>query len=223
MTTQPTLLAWSGGKDSLWTLHQIQREKSFEVKALLTTVVEDDLRSGMHSIRQSLIQAQAKSLGLELTSILQPAFPKNEVYESTFSEALSIYREQGIKTIAYGDLFLEDIRAFRDEMMSRMNMTAIYPLWQQNTAELAKEIVRSGYEIHIVCVDTEQLDGAFIGRCYDADFLADLPVDVDPCGENGEFHTFVSNGDLFESPVAYTVAGRFMRHNRFLYLDLIGQ
>ncbi len=221
MAQQSVLLAWSGGKDSLWTLRQIRRTTSYGVKALLTTIVETDSRVGMHGIRQGLIEAQAKSLGIPLQPILQTAFPDNEAYEATFSEAITSYRKEGISTIAYGDLFLEDIRAYRDGLMQRLDMSAIYPIWQKDTRALAEEIVRSGYDIRVVCVDTEQLDGAFIGRRYDAEFLSDLPAHVDPCGENGEFHTFVSDGELFQTPVRYSVAGRFMRQHRFLYLDLI--
>jgi len=216
------LLAWSGGKDSMWAMHRLQQDDALTIEALITTFAEDTLRTGMHGVPQSLIQAQADSLGLQLVPVLQPSFPTNELYEHTFNEAISPFRDE-VKTIAYGDLFLEDIRAYRDNMMAKIGLSAIYPLWGRDTTALAQEIVNSDYEITVVCVDTHQLDSQFIGRKYDADFLADLPENVDPCGENGEFHTFVSDGVLFQRPVKFSVAGNFMQLERFLTLDLIAE
>ncbi len=199
------LLSWSGGKDSCLALDELRRSHEVEVAALLTTITEGAERVGMHAVRRSLIAAQAERLGIPLHPIMIPGCPSNEVYERRMGVALAEHRERGIEEVAFGDLFLEEIRAYRETMLASVGMRGLYPIWGRDTAELARGFVGGGFRAILVCVDTRALDRSFAGRLFDADLLSALPAGVDPCGERGEFHTFVFDGPGFASAVRFAV------------------
>jgi uncharacterized protein (TIGR00290 family) len=235
MTAGPegVVLSWSGGKDSALALWTMREELGIDPVALLTTVTEDDARVGTHQVPVDLVRAQAAAAGLPLVEVPIPAMPTNEVYEARLAAALGAAPPDGAKdadtsgpysladveTIAFADLFLADIRAYREERLGAIGRRATFPLWGRDTAVLARRFVDSGFGATLVCVDTEQLAAEFVGRRFDASLLADLPAGVDPCGENGEFHTFVDTAPVFEHPIA-TVPGHRRDEGRFVYADL---
>jgi uncharacterized protein (TIGR00290 family) len=216
---QRVVLSWSGGKDCALALHELRRG-GYEVAALLTTVTEGSGRVGMHAVRRELLLRQIDSLGLPLREIPMPPFPPNEVYEARMRQALDECLTDGITEVAFGDLFLEDIRSYRERSLARVGMRGVYPLWGRETAALARELLDLGLRAVLVCVDLRKLDRSFVGREIDARFLAELPSGVDPCGENGEFHTFVFEGPGFREPVAF-VRGAVRDESPFAYLDLL--
>jgi uncharacterized protein (TIGR00290 family) len=226
------VLSWSGGKDSslaLWTL----RAEGAAPVALLTTINEDYDRISIHGVRRELLHAQAGAVGLPLVEVLIPTACVNEVYEERMGAAMNS-TEPGpadaagraapplaeVETFAFADLFLADIRAYREERLKAAGRQAIFPVWGRDTADLAREFVGAGFGATLVTVDTEQLDASFVGRRFDAALLADLPEGVDPCGENGEFHTFVDSGPIFAAPVAVAL-GELRDEGRFVYRDLL--
>jgi len=219
-TSAPVALAWSGGKDSMLALHAL-RESGVPVAVLLTTVTEDFERISIHGVRRSLLEAQVEAVGVALEIAPVPARCSNDEYEASFGAALERLRERDISTVAAGDLFLEDVRAYREALFSRFNMKAQFPLWGRDTALLAREFIESGFQATLSCVDTHALDASFAGRAFDFDLLRDLPPNVDPCGENGEFHTFVWNGPTFKHPVSCVTGERVLRDERFAFCDLI--
>ena len=213
------IIAWSGGKDSalaLWKLPDM-----YQPTALLTNVNSEQQRSSVHGVRVDLIQAQADALGLPLHRLALPTQPTNAQYEAQLAATLSPFQQAGVQQIVYGDLFLEDIRAYRDEQLHALGWQTVYPLWQIDTANLAREFISTGFKALVVCVDTTQLDAAFVGRTLDATFLDDLPPSVDPCGENGEFHTFVYDGPLFAQPISISLGDQWRTAGRFHYCDLL--
>jgi uncharacterized protein (TIGR00290 family) len=216
-----TILAWSGGKDSALALYELTRRESIEIVALLTTVTEGYDRISMHGVRRELLAEQVKALGYPLEEVSIPQQCTNEMYEQRMGQALEKYRRSGIAQAAFGDLFLEDVRAYREERLSRIGMRGIFPLWGRNTGEIARQFVGLGFRAMVVCVDTQALDRSYAGREYDQDFLKDLPSEVDPCGENGEFHTFVYGGPLFRTPIRVERGEKVLRENRFYYCDLL--
>jgi len=201
------LVSWSGGKDSALALDAIERAGGYEVAALLTTITEGTDCVGMHGVPCALVARQAEVLGLPLREIRIPPFPPNELYEARWQSVLEEYLAQGIRTVGFGDLFLEDIRAYREHTLARLGMRGLYPIWQRDTAALAREFVDLGFRAALVCVDLRALDRSFAGRLFDARLLAELPPTVDPCGENGEFHTFVFDGPSFRAPVGFERGG----------------
>lgn len=213
------VMCWSGGKDSCLALHEIQQSEAYEVVALLTTVTRDYDRISMHGVPGELLRLQAAALGLPLREVFIPAQCSNADYEAAMSEAFAGFREQGIETVAYGDLFLADIRAYRDSLMGRNQMRATYPVWGRGTRAFMQDFISMGFKAVTCCVDTEQLPEEFAGRLLDEHFLADLPAGVDPCGENGEFHSFVFDGPAFTRPVPLLIGERVVR-GRFAYCDL---
>ncbi|MEJ2301201.1 MAG: diphthine--ammonia ligase [Anaerolineales bacterium] len=215
------ILAWSGGKDSALALYEMTRQDRTQVVALLTTVTEGYDRISMHGVRRELLAEQAKALGYPLEEVRLPQQCTNELYEQRTGQALEKYHQSGIARAAFGDLFLEDVRAYREERLSRIGMRGIFPLWGRNTSEVARQFVGLGFRAVVICVDTQALDRAFAGRDYDEDLLKDLPPEVDPCGENGEFHTFVYAGPLFHRPVRIERGEKILRENRFYYCDLV--
>ncbi|MFW5748952.1 MAG: diphthine--ammonia ligase, partial [Chloroflexota bacterium] len=215
------ILTWSGGKDSALTLLKLQHAYRYEVVALLSTVNSETGSTVSHNIPLPLIQAQAEAIGLPLHMVDLPPEPSNQEYENRMDEALSALRGTSIDQVAFGDIFLEDIREFRDQHLSRIGMKGIYPLWQRESAGLAQEIVDLGLKAVVCCVDTTLLDAEFIGRPYDADFLRDLPRYVDPCGENGEFHTFIYDAPNFLQAVRYTTGATYRHKTRFIYQELL--
>jgi uncharacterized protein (TIGR00290 family) len=215
------LFAWSGGKDSALALYQLKYTENVDIVALLTTVTEGYDRTSMHGVRRSLLAEQANALGFPLEEVSIPQICTNEIYEQRMQQILEKYRQQGISHAAFGDLFLEEVRAYREERMKRIGMRCVFPLWGKPTAELAAQFVELGFRAIVVCVDTEALGREFAGQEYNADFIRDLPPGVDPCGENGEFHTFVYNGPIFSRPIRFQHGQKVLRENRFYYADLI--
>ena len=202
---------WSGGKDSTLALHQIIHEKQYDIHSLLTTVNATYQRVSMHGVRETLLDQQAKSLGIPLKKVMLPEKTPMEVYSRLLKEAAEFYANQEIRTTIFGDIFLEDLRKYREEQLATLNITPVFPLWQQNTTDLLKRFIDLGYKAVIVCTNARFLDESFIGRELDYDFLRDLPENVDPCGENGEYHTLVYDGPLFEFPVQFTKGEAVLR------------
>lgn len=203
----PILLSWSGGKDSALALHALRSSPDFEPAGLLTTVNEDFDRISVHGVRRKLLERQADSIGLPLREVLIPKDCPNEIYEDRLAAALREAKAQGIGHVAFGDLFLEDIRAYREKQMAALGLEPVFPVWGLDTAQLARDFIHLGFQALLVCVDTEALDSSFVGRPFDEDLLRDLPPGVDPCGENGEFHTFVHAGPIFREPVGVRIGG----------------
>jgi uncharacterized protein (TIGR00290 family) len=219
----PIVVAWSGGKDSTLVLGALLADPAWRVVALVTTVTRALDRISIHGVRRGLLERQADALGLPLEIAWLDAPSSNAHYASAWADALArVEHAHGpVRHIAYGDLFLEDVRAWRDAQCAALGWTAVYPLWGRDTAALAREFLQTGHDAVLTCVDTEQLDAAFSGRHYDAALLADLPPDVDPCGERGEFHTFVWNAPIFAAPIAVQLGARARRDARFEYTDLL--
>lgn len=212
-------MCWSGGKDSCVALHELRASGELEVETLLTTVTKDHDRISIHGVPRSLLHQQVQALGMPLKEVFIPAKCTNADYEAAMGEAFAELRREGIETVAYGDLFLADIRAYRDALMGRHSMTALYPVWGRDTHQFVRDFVRAGFEAVTCCVDLNVLAEHFAGRLLDARFLADLPSGVDPCGENGEFHTFVFNGPGFAEPVPIRIGAPAV-FGRFAYCDL---
>jgi uncharacterized protein (TIGR00290 family) len=212
-------LSWSGGKDSALALWVLREELGIEPVALLTTVTEDYGRVSMHGVRRELVRAQAEAAALPLVEVEIPAACVNAVYEERMAAALAAPPLAGA-TMAFADLFLEDIRAYREERLGSIGRAALFPIWGRETAALARTFVEAGFEATLVCVDPKQLDPSFAGRRFDASLLADLPEGVDACGENGEFHTFVHAGPIFAAPIQVAV-GETVERDGFVFSDLL--
>ncbi|MBU4377405.1 MAG: diphthine--ammonia ligase [Candidatus Omnitrophica bacterium] len=219
--TKKIIFAWSGGKDSAMALHELQKNKNYEISTLLTTITEDYDRISMHGVRRLLLERQAVSLGFPLEKVPITKSSSNEDYESKMADVLARYKKIGVSSVAFGDIFLEDIRKYREDKMSLAGMAAIFPIWKSDTKELAHKFIDLGFKAVITCVDSKMLDGTFAGRIFDRQFVADLPLGVDPCGENGEFHTFVYDGPIFREPVRFQKGEVILRDNRFWYCDLL--
>jgi uncharacterized protein (TIGR00290 family) len=213
-------LAWSSGKDSAWALHTVLGHGEFDVVALLTTVNRTHERVAMHAVRESLLDLQAAAAGLPLVRVPIPSPCSNEIYEQAMSEAMTRARDEGVRHVIFGDLFLRDIRAYREKQLARCGMTPVFPLWDKPTRQLAEDMIGGGLSAYLTCVDPRQLDRAFAGRRFDRDLLADLPANVDPCGENGEFHTFANAGPMFGGEVEITV-GEVVERDGFVFADLL--
>jgi len=220
---QQVVLSWSGGKDSALALAALRRDPAIEVVALMTSVTREYERISIHWVRRSLLHAQAAAIGLPLIELALEPQCSNDDYEAAFMDAAGRARvlHPHATTIAFGDLFLEDVRAYREALLRRAGLTGLYPLWGQGTRALAHEFVASGFVAHLVCVDTTQLDAAFAGRTFDERLLAEMPLGVDPCGERGEFHTFVSAGPILAAPLDVVCGDVVLRDGRFAYGDLL--
>src|SRR5216683_1014203 len=218
----PVLMSWSGGKDSCLALYEIQKSTDYRVAALLTTVTRDYDRISMHGVRRVLLERQAACLGVPLHQVLITKDASNQEYETKLIEAVSAYRDQGIDSIVFGDLFLQDIKTYRDQCLARHDLRGIYPVWMRDTTEFIREFIELGFKAVLTCVDAKALDQSFAGRMIDHDFLASLPANVDPCGENGEFHTFVYEGPNFAQPVEFSV-GETVSRDGFWFCDLLPQ
>lgn len=214
-----TLLAWSSGKDSAWTLH-VLRSQGIKVSALLTTLNQAADRVAMHGVRRTVLESQAVAAGVPLWQVPLPWPCTNDDYEARMADACRRAVAEGFDTIAFGDLFLADIRTYRERQLAGSGLTPIFPLWQIPTAQLARDMIGSGLRARLSCVDSRQLDAAFAGREFDVALLADLPASVDPCGENGEFHTCVYDGPMFGTPIALE-SGEVRNVDGFVYTDLI--
>lgn len=213
------LLSWSSGKDSAYALHVARQEGRFDVVGLLTTVTSNYARVSMHGVRESVLEAQAQSVGLPLTRVSIPAPCKNEEYEAAMRGAMETARVQGVTHVLFGDLYLEDIRAYREANLAKVGMHAAFPIWGRNTRELAEEMVDSGLRAILTCVDPQRLPASFAGRTFDRTLLRDLPSDVDPCGENGEFHTCVFQGPMLSAPLQVAV-GDVVEREGFVFADV---
>jgi uncharacterized protein (TIGR00290 family) len=199
----PAYMNWSGGKDSALALYKIGLQNRYDVRYLLTSVNAVHNRVSMHGVRRELLQAQAEATGIPLTTIELPEQPTMHAYESALMEKLKILHHRGIRHSLFGDIFLEDLRTYREEKLRQAGMEAIFPLWKSDTRVLMKEFLSLGFKTIVVCVNGNYLDQSFCGRIIDEDFCKDLPPDVDICGENGEFHTFVFDGPLFKGPIPF--------------------
>ncbi|HEY4838586.1 MAG TPA: hypothetical protein VIH72_08270 [Candidatus Acidoferrales bacterium] len=219
-TAKPVLFCWSGGKDSCMALHQLRREPLREVVALLTTVTEDYDRISMHGVRRNLLERQAAALGLPLEIVTIPPQCVNTEYESRMEAMLLTWKNRGVTDVAFGDIFLQDLREYREKNLARVGMNALFPVWLHPTRELVREFIALGFRAVTVCVDPKILDKSFAGREIDADFLAALPAAADPCGENGEFHSFVYDGPGFSAPVEFTLGEKVLRDG-FYFCDLL--
>ena len=213
-------LAWSSGKDSAWSLHVARQQGEFEIVALLTTMNITHHRVAMHAVRESLLDAQAAAAGLPLVKVPIPSPCPNDVYEQAMGEAMTRARAEGVLHIIFGDLFLEDIRAYREKQLASCGMFPVFPLWGKDTRCLAEEMLAGRLSAHVTCVDPRKLDRSFAGREFDAEFLKALPLSVDPCGENGEFHTFASAGPMFSHPIP-VVVGEIVERDGFVFADLL--
>lgn len=221
MTRNPALLSWSGGKDAAWTLHALRQRDDVEVVGLLTTITAVHERVSTQGIRLDVLHAQARAAGLPVIEARIPQRADNATYEASFGQALEQARQRwpGIDRIAFGDLFLEDIKAYRQALCARHGWTPLFPLFGNDTAALARTMIDHGLRAHLCCVDTTQLDGGFAGRAFDAALLDELPAGVDPCGERGEFHTCVSAGPMFAAPIQIEHGETVLRDGRFAHAD----
>jgi len=213
------LLSWSSGKDSAWTLHVLRQQGSYEIAGLLTTVNESVSRVAMHAVRESLLEAQAATTGLPLWKVAIPSPCSNAQYEAAMAEVMQRARREGVAAVAFGDLFLADIRAYREQQLAGSGIAPLFPLWLRPTDSLAREMLAAGVRAVLTCVDPKQLAAEFAGRAFDAELLRDLPPAVDPCGENGEFHTFVHAGPMFRHDIAIAV-GPVVERDGFVFADV---
>jgi uncharacterized protein (TIGR00290 family) len=214
------LLSWSGGKDCAWALHLLRQNPEYEVVALLTTINQPFNRVAMHGFRESLLDQQAEAAGLPLWKVPLPWPCSNEHYESAMATACARAVDEGLHGIAFGDLFLEDVRAYRIEKLASTGLVPLFPCWGLPTQELARTMIASGLQARLTCVDPRQLNPSFAGRSFDAEFLADLPPTADPCGERGEFHSFVHAGPMFSHTISIR-AGETVERDGFIYADLL--
>ncbi|MBO0703118.1 MAG: adenine nucleotide alpha hydrolase [Candidatus Dormibacteraeota bacterium] len=220
MTRRPAWVSWSSGKDSAWALHRALADPTLEVRGLLTTLTAAFDRVSMHGVRRALAVAQAHRLRLSLHTVELPWPCPNDVYEAAFARALEVAAGDGITVLVFGDLFLEDVRVYRERLLAASGVIPAFPLWGEDTARLAGEMLRSGIQARITCVDPRTLDRSFAGRSWDGELLRELPATVDPCGERGEFHTFVLDSPDFSSPVQVTSGERVLRDG-FWFADLL--
>jgi uncharacterized protein (TIGR00290 family) len=213
------LLAWSSGKDSAWSLHVLRQRGEVEIVGLLTTINEAFDRVAMHAVRRELLVAQAEAAGVPLWPVPIPWPCSNEAYETAMRDVVARARSAGISAVAFGDLFLEDIRRYREESLRGSGLAPLFPLWQEPTAPLARRMVEAGVRARLTCVDPQQLDAAYVGREFDAALLAELPASVDPCGERGEFHTFAYGGPMFARSLS-VCPGEVVVRDGFVFADL---
>jgi uncharacterized protein (TIGR00290 family) len=214
------IVSWSSGKDSAWALQVVRAQGALDVAGLLTTVTSEFSRVAMHAVREVLLDAQARALGLPCTKIELPWPCTNEVYERRMAETLRTATASGITHIVFGDLFLRDIRAYRESRLAGTGLSPVFPLWERDTGALATEMIDGGLRATLTCVDPTRLDGRFAGRDFDRALLDDLPAAVDPCGENGEFHTFAWAGPMFTAPIPI-VRGAVVERDGFVFADVL--
>lgn len=218
---EKVIFTWSGGKDSAIALYELNRTHSYKISALLTTVTEDFDRISMHGVRRILLEQQAESLGLPLERVYITKNASNDEYVAKMRDKLMDYQSRGVLSVCFGDIFLEDLRKYREKNLSKIGMKGIFPIWKRDTTELAHTLIDLGFKAVITCVDSNVLDKKFVGRIYDKQFLHELPYSVDPCGENGEFHSFVYDGPIFRERIRFATGDIVLRDNRFYFCDLI--
>ena len=218
---EKVILAWSGGKDSAMALHALLNSGQYEVVSLLTTICEQYGRISHHGVRVELLEQQAEALGINLHELyLSQANCSIEDYEAAMEKVMLEYKEKGILTVAFGDIFLQDLREYRERNLAKVGMKAIFPIWHRDTTEIVQTFIALGFKAYLICVDGKKLGEKFAGRLIDADLIRDLPDGVDPCGENGEFHSYVYDGPIFQRPVGVSVGEVVLRDVRY-FADLI--
>lgn len=224
---KPVYLSWSGGKDATLALDTLRQSSEYEVRGLLTTVNDHFQRVSMHGLRIELVEQQANALGLPIEMIRLPKEVDYEIYEQYMKSSMVKLRNSGIQGLVYGDIFLETLKQYREEMLTECGLEGIYPLWKQDTGKLAEKFISKRYRSIVISVNGTKLNDSFVGRNYDATFLNELPSGIDPCGENGEFHSFVTDGPVFNNPVAVKTGNIEERHyggdreNRAYFCDLL--
>jgi uncharacterized protein (TIGR00290 family) len=218
---EKVLFTWSGGKDSATALYEIQKSHGYEISALLTTVTEDYDRVSMHGVRRILLEQQAESLGIPLEKVYITKNASDDEYETKMKDKLMDYKNRGVLSVVFGDIFLEDLRKYREGNLSKIEMKGIFPIWKRDTTELANTFIDLGFKAVITCVDSKVLNKDFVGRDFDKQFLSELPSAIDPCGENGEFHSFVYDGPIFRQTILYEKGDIVLRDDRFYFCDLI--
>lgn len=219
-TTRPrAIVSWSSGKDAAYALYEARRSGMFDIVGLLTTVTETYGRVSMHGVREELLEAQAEAVGLPLFKVPIPSPCPNEVYERAMGTMLGRLESDGVRRVIFGDLFLEDIRAYREEKLRGTGIEPVFPLWGRPTSQLAEQMIDAGFVAHIVALDPQKLEARFAGRRFDRSLLAELPAGVDPCGERGEFHTCVTAGPVFHWPIP-VVPGEVVERDGFVFADL---
>jgi uncharacterized protein (TIGR00290 family) len=219
---QRVLLSWSSGKDSAWSLHLLRQDPDIEVVGLITTFNGAANRVAMHSVRRDLVQEQAQRAGLPLWSVDLPWPCSNAIYEDLMQSVYARAAAARVTAVAFGDLFLQDIRVWREQQMESTGLAPMFPVWQIPTMQLAQDLVRAGVKARVTCIDLAKLDASFAGREYDAEFLRNLPPGIDPCGENGEFHTFVYDAPMFSQAIDVE-AGETLERDGFLFADLLAR
>ena len=217
---EKVLFCWSGGKDSAMALYEIQKAKRYEIVSLLTTITETYDRVSMHGVPRILVEQQAQSLGLPLQEVFISKDSSNEEYESKMRAILTRFKQKGVSQVVFGDVFLEDVRKYREDNLLKLGMTGLFPLWGWHTAEITRLFIALGFQAITTCVDVKVLDKGFVGRILDEHFLTDLPLNVDPAGENGEFHSFVFDGPIFKERINYTLGEQVLRDS-FYFCDLL--
>ena len=221
MTRPRALLSWSTGKDAAWSLHVLRQSNEVEVVGLLTTIDQAGERVAMHAVRQALLEMQAEAAGLPLVTVPLPFPCTNAEYEAAMQNALAEAKERfAVSHVAFGDLFLEDVRAYREKQLEGMGLAPLFPLWGKPTRALAEEMIAGGLRAYLTCVDPRQLPASFAGRAFDRAFLDSLPAGIDPCGERGEFHTCAYAGPMFSRPLL-PVLGEIVERDGFVYADLL--
>jgi uncharacterized protein (TIGR00290 family) len=221
MVSEPpkAVVSWSSGKDCAFALSQLLRSGELEVVGLLTTLTKEFGRISMHGVREALLYRQAAAAGLPLTKVEIPSPCPNEVYEREMRRAVDRLHDEGVTRLVFGDLFLPDVRAYRESRLAGTGIDPVFPLWGRDTGALAREMIASGLEARVVCLDPRKVPKSLAGRAFDTAFLSELPSDVDPCGENGEFHTFVTAGPMFDRPIP-VVPGAVVERDGFVFADL---
>jgi len=218
---EKAILSWSGGKDCCYALHLLNKNKSKRIKLLMTTLTSNYKRISMHGVREALLDRQVEALGIKLKKILLPPFPQNEAYEEAMRQAMIELKAQNFTKVLFADLFLKDIKSYRIKTISGSGINAAFPIWGMNTRRLAQDFINAGYKAVITCIDKRKLDKSFTGRQFDQSFLEDLPENTDPCGEYGEFHTFVYDGPVFQNEVKFNTREIVLKDQHFYFCDLI--
>ena len=221
MTREKVVFTWSGGKDSAMALYELRKNPGYEILGLLTTVTKDYDRVSMHGVRSLLLKKQAEHLGLPLDIMTIDKDSPNEAYEAGIKEKLLGYRDKGVLSVGFGDIYLEGIREYREKNVGKVGMKAVFPIWDKDTKKLAQYFINSGFKSIITCVDSQKIDKKFAGMEFDEKFLSELPDSADPCGENGEFHSFVYDGPIFKQKVPCVKGEVVLRDDRFYYCDLL--
>ena len=217
---EKVLFCWSGGKDSALALYEIQKDNKYEIISLLTTITEYYDRVSLHGVPRILVEQQAQSLGLPIQEVFIPKDSSNEEYESRMKEILIRFKQAGVSLVVFGDVFLEEVRKYRENNLSKLGMKGLFPIWGRDTLELTRSFIALGFQAIITCVDARALDKSFVGRIIDKSFSAQLPPNVDPGGENGEFHSFVFDGPIFRERIAYKLGKQVLRDS-FYFCDLL--